>query len=111
MGEYKQAEKTAIVFDTNAIYKLYDRLEDIVPKVINNNYFPYIPQLVIYEYKNLFAREFKSETKDIMYKFKPYIAYKDNKNIDDILQDIQSDIQSKLESLFKDRIIKYDESR
>ena len=111
MGENKKAEKTAIVFDTNAIYQFYNQLGDIIPKVINNNYLPYIPQLVIYEYKKKFARDFQSETKGIMNKFKPYIEYKDKKNFDDILQDIQSDIQSKLESLFKDRIIKYDESR
>lgn len=110
MGENKRSEKTAIVFDTNTIYKHYDQLEDTVAKVINNNYVPYIPILVIYEYKKKFARDFKSETKEIMNKFKPYIAYKDNKNIDDILQDIQSDIQSNLESLFENRIIKYDES-
>lgn len=110
MGENKQAEKTAIVFDTNAIYQFYDQLGVIISKVINNNYLPYIPQLVIYEYKNIFARDFKSETKDIMDKFKPYIEYKDKKNIDGILQDIQCDIQSNLESLFENRIIKYDES-
>lgn len=110
MEEKIQSEKTAIVFDTNTIYKHYDQLEDTVAKVINNNYVPYIPILVIYEYKKKFARDFKSETKEIMNKFKPYIAYKDNKNIDDILQDIQSDIQSNLESLFENRIIKYDES-
>lgn len=110
MEKNKQSEKTAIVFDTNAIYKLYDRLENTIPKVINNNYFPYIPQLVIYEYKNLFARDFKSETKKMMNKFKPYIEYVDKKNIDDTLQYIQIDIQSRLEVLFKNRIIKYDES-
>lgn len=110
MEEKIQSEKTAIVFDTNTIYKHYDQLEDTVAKVINNNYVPYIPILVIYEYKKKFARDFKSETKEIMNKFKPYIAYKDNKNIDDILQDIQSDIQSNLESLFENKIIKYDES-
>lgn len=111
MEEKIQSEKTAIVFDTNTIYKLYNQLEDIVSKVINNNYyFPYIPQLVIYEYKKKFAREFKSNTKGIMNKFKPYIEYKDKKNIDDILQDIQCDIQSNLELLFETRIIKYDES-
>lgn len=110
MGEKIQSEKTAIVFDTNAIYQFYDQLDVIISKVSNNNYLPYIPQLVIYEYKKKFAREFKSNTKGIMNKFKPYIEYKDKKNIDDILQDIQCDIQSNLESLFKDRIIKYDES-
>lgn len=110
MGENKQAEKTAIVFDTNAIYQFYDQLDVIISKVSNNNYLPYIPQLVIYEYKKKFAREFKSNTKGIMNKFKPYIEYKDKKNFDDILQDIQSDIQSNLELLFETRIIKYDES-
>lgn len=110
MGENKKAEKTAIVFDTNAIYQFYNQFGDIIPKVINNNYLPYIPQLVIYEYKKKFAREFKSNTKGIMNKFNPYIEYKDKKNFDDILQDIQSDIQSNLELLFENRIIKYDES-
>lgn len=110
MGENKQSEKTAIVFDTNAIYKFYDQLDVIISKAMNNNYLPYIPQLVIYEYKKKFAREFKSNTKGIINKFKPYIEYKDKKNFDDILQDIQSDIQSNLESLFENRIIKYDES-
>lgn len=110
MGEKIQSEKTAIVFDTNAIYQFCDQLDVIISKVSNNNYLPYIPQLVIYEYKKKFAREFKSNTKGIMNKFKPYIEYKDKKNFDDILQDIQSDIQSNLESLFETRIIKYDES-
>ncbi len=109
MEETKQIEKTAIVFDTNFIFKKYKQLDEIVQELTKKQYVPYVSQMTIYEYKNIMNRNFIKETNSILNKYKHYIEYKDKKNIEEILEDMQRDIHSKMELLFKDRVISYNE--
>lgn len=114
MGENKQAEKTAIVFDTNFIVEKLDQLIQVVKVLREKKYELYISQVVIDERKAQLCNEKKekyNKIHDLAKYLTNYIEIKSKIPSSNHIDEIQKKLtQQTYERLFGTNIIKYSKS-
>lgn len=111
MEENKQAEKTAIVFDTNFIKSYNKSLKEVVGFFREKGYEVYIPQIVIDERIYQTCREEYKKFNDIEYfrkKYENYFrTYECKQTYEDVEKKLKYSMQKQYCDIFSNMIIPY----